>query len=296
MAGASMKTLGEGSGFDRERPGALHSALLTSIGVPHAFSTRHGGVSAGMFASLNFGNPGELPREERDPPENIRQNWTRLTEAISAGVPGSAPSGREIVEVHQVHGEAVCRVLAGGVTPRDEEGRDIKADAMVTDDPARLIAVRVADCAPVLLASGDGRVVAAVHAGWRGVVGGVVPAAVQEMRAIGVDPAGIVGAIGACIGAEAFEVGEEVAREFQRVFGGATPHVRAGKQPGKMMVDLKGAIREQLVRAGVGAGRIDVLPHCTVREGTDFYSHRREQGRTGRMVGIIGPRPVRAAS
>lgn len=278
---------------DSDKGSAVFSPLLTGMGVPHAFSTRHGGVSSGMFDSLNFGNPGELPASERDPATNIRANWERLLSAIAAGVPGSEPDGREIVEVHQVHSDAVVRVSGGAPTPRDAAGRDLKADALVTDDSARLIAVRVADCVPVLLASGDGRVVGAVHAGWRGVVGHVAVAAIREMRAIGVNPREMAAAIGPCIGPDAFEVGPEVAAEFRRVFGAGTGHVvetGVGGVGGKAMVNLKGAIREQLLIAGLSAARIDVLPHCTVRDGADFYSHRGENGRTGRMVGIIGPR------
>lgn len=272
------------------RTSAVFSTLLAECGVPHAFSTRHGGVSSGMFTSLNFGNPGDLPADERDPAANIRANWERLVSAIAAGMPDSSAGGREIVEVHQVHGNAVVGVRAGAATPRDEQGKDLKADALVTDDGARFVAVRVADCTPVLLASGDGRIVAAVHAGWRGVVGGVVVAAIREMGAIGASSWEIAAAIGPCIGAAAFEVGPEVAAEFRRVFGSATAHVRASGADGKSMVDLKGAIREQLMDAGLAADRIDVLPHCTVRDAGDFYSHRREHGRTGRMVGMIGPR------
>ena len=269
---------------------AVYSPLLAAIGVPHAFSTRHGGVSTGMFYSLNFGNLGELSADERDPKTNILKNWELLTGAIAAEIPGSMHAQREIVEVHQVHGDVVVRVAAGAATPRDAAGHDLKADALVTDDATRLIAVRVADCTPILLSSGDGRVVGAVHAGWRGVVGGVVVVAVREMAAIGVNPMEMAAAIGPCIGATAFEVGPEVAAEFMRVFGMRTAHVRETSISGKAMVDLKGAIREQLIAAGLSAARIDVLPHCTVRDGADFYSHRREQGRTGRMVGVIGPR------
>jgi polyphenol oxidase len=280
----------ETDGSSGTRPSGVFSAMLTSVGVPHAFSTRHGGVSSGIFASLNFGNPGELPPEQRDPPANIRRNWIVLKQSIASAIPDSRPEPREIIEVYQVHGAAVCVVLRGDATPRDADGHDIKADAIVTDDPDRLVSVRVADCTPVLIASSDGRIVAAIHAGWRGVVGGVAVEAVKQMVRLGADPAGIVAAIGPCIGPESFEVGAEVVAEFRRAFGAATPHVRPiGGE--KALVDLKGALREQLIGVGVNVGRIDVLPQCTVRDAADFFSHRREKGRTGRMVGIIGPRP-----
>jgi YfiH family protein len=175
-------------------------------------------------------------------------------------------------------------------TPVDAAGHDVQADAIVLADPRRLAAVRVADCTSVLIASGDGRVVAAVHAGWRGVVGNIAGAAVAAMREMGARVDGMTAAVGPCIGAEAFEVGPEVAAEFERVFGVGTPHVRPVGAEGKAMVDLKGALREQVVAAGVASSRVEVLPHCTVRDHKDFFSHRREKGVTGRMVGIIGPR------
>jgi copper oxidase (laccase) domain-containing protein len=101
----------------------------------------------------------------------------------------------------------------------------------------------------------------------------------------------MIAAIGPCISVESFEVGPEVAVQFREAFGDATRHVRPAVAPGKSMIDMKGAIREQLLCAGLAPERIDVLPHCTVRDAELFFSHRRERGLTGRMVGIIGPRP-----
>lgn len=259
------------------------------MGVPHAFSTRAGGYSVGMFASLNFGNPGELERERRDPPANIAANFGLLMHEIGA-------MGREIVQVHQVHGAEVRAVRRGGPThEREWGGSETKADAIVTDDPGRVLVIRVADCAPVLLASRDGKVVGAAHAGWRGVVAGVAARTVEAMRELGAGSGAseIVGAIGPCIGASVFEVGAEVAAEFRRVFGAGTAHVRAGEREGKFLVDVKGALCEQLTHAGVGI--VDVLPHCTVTSRDErgepmFYSHRRDKGMTGRMVGVVGAR------
>lgn len=252
----------------------LRSPLLSAIGVPHAFSTRIGGVSAGLFSSLNFGNPSDLAREERDPPEHIRENYARLLAA--AGCPG-----RELVEVHQVHGSAVHVVRAG--SPAHPPGGDTRADAIVTDDPARVLAVRIADCAPVLLASEDGRVVAAVHAGWRGVVTGVLVEAVRAMCELGAS--GVRGAAGPCIGRDYFEVGPEVAAEFRRIFGAAAP-IRPGIGD-RSMVDLKAALAIQARGAAVD---LDVLPHCTFADASLFFSHRRDRGRTGRMAAVIAAR------
>lgn len=275
----------------------LISSTLCAARVPHGFSTRVGGVSvtteSADFASLNFGNPGDLI-EHRDPPVNIARNFQLLADAIRA-------PEREIVQVHQVHGAAVHVVRPG--RPSHATAHDTKADAVVTDDPARLLAVRVADCCPVLLASGDGRVVAAVHAGWRGVVcpndagsaaaasvtaRGVLAPTVRAMRELGATS--IRAAIGPCISFARFEVGPEVLAEFRAVFGDRCDErelIRAAPG-GKGFVNLQACLREQLGTLGVEA--IDTIARCTVGEPELFFSHRRDGGRTGRMVGVIGPR------
>lgn len=261
----------------------LKSGLLS---VPHAFTTRFGGVSSTPFESLNFGNPSELPPGiDRDPKSNIEANFDRVLDAIGC-------EERRVVHVHQVHGADVLVAR----TPRAQQEStvridwgSVKADAIVTDDPALVVAVRVADCCPVLLASGDGKIVAAVHAGWRGVVGGVAPAAIAEMRRLGA--AEISAAIGPCISTEHFEVGPEVVQEFSRAFSDLHGIARLHPAPlaaaaGKSMIDLKEALRRQML--SVGVSRIDVVPHCTVRDSDLFFSHRRDHGVTGRMIGIIG--------
>lgn len=267
-------------------PRLLHSDALASLGIPHAFTTRHGGFSVGPFSSLNFGNPGDLPPDQRDPASNIRANLDLVSRALGA-------HERDVVQVHQVHAGAVYTVLAGH--PAHPTTNDTKADALVTNDPGRLIAVRVADCVPVLLSSLDGSVVAAAHAGWRGVIADVVPHTVAAMLKLGVPaPSSIVASIGPCIGPAAFEVGPEVAEAFRARFGPATPNVRTAPHPGKHLVDLKAALCTQLIESGVPI--VDVLPHCTVTTLDPetnlplFFSHRRDRGHTGRMIAIIGPR------
>ncbi len=255
-------------------PLLLRSSLLAH--VPHAFSTRSGGVSIGHFASLNFGNPSDLPTHQRDPATNIQQNWSRLAAAIGA------PS-RAIAQVHQIHGGDVITLRAGDdpvPTPTP------KADAIVTDDPGLLAAVRVADCAPVLLASSDGRAVAAVHAGWRGVIADVAPRALAALRAIHPGTP-ILAAVGPCISFGAFEVGPEVLAAFEARFGKDPAILRAGAS-GKGHVDLRAALRRQLLEAG--AAEVDILPGCTMTEPDRFFSHRGQKGLTGRMVAVIGPK------
>ena len=250
------------------------SPLLDAAGVPHAFSTRIGGTSPPPFDTLNLGNPsGCAVQDQRD---RIRENYRRLQRAAGC-------EDRHLCWVHQVHGDGVVRIEPGA--PHDNDG---KADAMVTTDPQRVVSVRIADCVPVLLACDDGRTVAAVRAGWRGVVAGVIAATIREMTDHRSSRGRMIAAIGPAIGFDAFEVGAEVLDEFARAFGGDAPMRR--RDDGKGHVDLREAVRRQLVAAGVDRDQIDVTDRCTYRDADEFFSHRREQGVTGRMSAIIGPR------
>ena len=261
-------------------PSLLRSSLFADIGVPHAFTTRQGGVSSGAFSSLNFGNPSELPPDiPRDPVPNIAANFRIVQEGLNS-------TERSIVQVHQVHGRASHVHVGVSDSPlaRTLTGKDPKADAIVTRDATSLVAIRTADCCPVLLSSTDGRVVAAVHAGWRGVISGVALTAVADMQALGATQ--IAAAIGPCISVEHFEIGPDVSAEFRRVFGDAAP-LRAGPR-GKDHADLQTALELQLRSTGITA--VDVLAYCTVASPELFFSHRRDKGVTGRMVALIGPR------
>jgi YfiH family protein len=237
------------------------SPLLETAGARHGFSTRLGGVSAGPFASLNFGNPaGEI----RDPDEHLDENHRRLFAALGCG-------GAQLVRLHQVHGATVVDARGALDSP--------KADGLVSDDPGLAISVRTADCVPVLLSDGSAKVVAAVHAGWRGVVAGVVPRAVEALRGR------VLAAIGPSIGYDAFEVGPEVLEQFEARFGPDAPLRR--RADGKGHVDLRAAIHRQLREAGLEEEAIDTTDRCTFRDGDEFFSHRRENGLTGRMIAVI---------
>jgi YfiH family protein len=247
------------------------SPALESAGVPHAFSTRLGGVSTAPFDSLNLGNPSGCAAPDAD--DHIEQNYRRLQDACGL-------AGRDRCSVHQVHGPTA--VVVGGGAGWD---RKTQADAMVTSDPSRMLSVRVADCVPILLASAEGDRVAAVHAGWRGVIAGVIPATVARMDR----PADLLAAIGPCIGPGAFEVGPEVVEEFRRAFGPDAPVGKTAR--GTPGIDLRRAVQLQLLRAGLRDGRIDTTDRCTVGDRDEFYSHRRDQGLTGRMAAVVGTRP-----
>ncbi|MEA2710387.1 MAG: purine-nucleoside/S-methyl-5-thioadenosine phosphorylase / adenosine deaminase [Phycisphaerales bacterium] len=245
------------------------SPLLERLGVRHAFSTRLGGKSPPPFDSLNLGNPSGCA--EQDDYGRIYENYDLLQHAIGVG-------GRTRCWVHQVHGGTVVEVNGAF-----ECG--VKADAMVTEDVTKILAVRVADCVPVLLATEDGMRVAAVHAGWRGVIASIVQIAVDRLKTR--ERTNVVAAIGPAISYEAFEVGMEVIEQFHQQFGSDAP-VRE-RDDGKGHVDLRAAITLQLLAAGLTAENIDLSDRCTFRDFGEFFSHRRERGVTGRMAALISP-------
>ncbi|MCC7409909.1 MAG: peptidoglycan editing factor PgeF [Phycisphaeraceae bacterium] len=251
------------------------SPLLTDLGVPHAFSTRIGGVSKGPYASLNLG---ELAKDDAtDANTAVAENYRRLREAL-----GLARHVRSVVR--QMHTGEVHVPPAGPIRPQDCP----VADALVTEHPGLLLAVRVADCVPVLLADRSGRRVAAVHAGWRGVAAGVVTHAVGVMRErFGVRPGDLAAAIGPCISLQHFEVGPEVAEQFR---GADLAAVIDEKSFAKPHVDLQQAVRLQLRRAGVSESTIDGTDRCTFEHAGEFFSHRRDRGVTGRLAAVIAVR------
>lgn len=250
------------------------STLLDIAGVPHAFSTRIGGISPPPFDSLNLGNPTGCDRPDAQP--HIEENYQRLQTAIGCG------HSRRCY-VHQVHGNAVALADC-------DFNLNQKADGLVTKNKGNVLAIRTADCVPVLIADPTGQVVAAAHAGWRGVIAEVILAAMDRLCSLspGLESDSLLAAIGPCIGPTAFEVGPEVLAEFARVFGDEAPIRR--KPGGKGHVDLARACRLQLLRAGVKSEQIDLTDRCTYRDADEFFSHRRENGITGRMAALIAPR------
>ncbi|MBI1375094.1 MAG: peptidoglycan editing factor PgeF [Phycisphaera sp.] len=250
------------------------SDRLNAIGVRHAFATRIGGISKGPYASLNLGPM----TKDLAPDDNtsVAENFRRLRAAVNL-------HQIKRVTVRQVHG---CGAWTPPVKPL-RPGEAPEADAIVTDDPTQMPTIRTADCVPLLFSSADGRVVAAVHAGWRGVVAEIVPRTIEHMaERYGVDVGGILAAVGPCIGVERFEVGEEVAEAFDGVRLGETVRRDLGDKP---HVDLVAGVTTQLEAAGIAPDRIEVTDRCTYRDADEFFSHRRDNGVTGRMAAVICP-------
>lgn len=252
----------------------LDSALLRQAGFRHAFFTRNGGVSAGPYESLSFSESvGDLP-------ENVRENLAR-----AAVVLGVEPA--RLFFLSQVHGRT-AHVVDGG-SRRDDVVRT-EGDVLLSADPGVACGVRSADCVPVLVADRRSGAVAAVHAGWRGVVAGAVESAVERLRALVGGELDLIAAIGPHISLQAFEVSEDVAAELLR--SSPDPGVVERPPGARPHVDLRRIARAKLTALGLAPHAIDDVPGCTVLDRARFFSYRRDGARSGRHLSAIVPRPL----
>jgi len=178
----------------------------------------------------------------------------------------------KIAMVHQVHGNRV-------VYAKKSQSKQ-KADALVTDRSYLALAIKVADCAAVLLADRENRIIGAAHAGWRGAVSGVIANTVGNMLKLGADVDQIEAYVSPCICQQKFEVGEEVAEQFDNEFVDRKNYT-------KPHVNLKGYIKKQLTGEGIKDENIDVDSGCTITDEDKFYSYRREKDNSGRMLALI---------
>lgn len=223
-------------------------------------TTRSGGVSRGPWASLNLGD------HVRDAAAAVADNRARLVAQL--GLPGQPQW------LQQVHG---ARVHRPGAT-------DACADACFEDRPGRVCVVLTADCLPVLLCNAAGTRVAAVHAGWRGLLAGVLE---QAVAAFGDRPDQLMAWFGPAIGPDAFEVGDEVRAAFAVEDAAAQRHFRS-RGAGRWLADIYGLARQRL--AGLGVTQVSGGEFCTHSEPERFFSYRRD-GITGRMASLIWLQP-----
>lgn len=227
-----------------------------------AESTRHGGVSPAPFSSLNLGI------NTADESANVDENRRRFFNTIGAGTFQFASS-------HQIHGTEILHTV--------EPGRFDGYDALITNQPGLLIGVTVADCVPILIYDQLNQAVAAIHAGWRGTVGGIVTKTLTQMQQqFGTSPEQCYAYVGTCIDECSFEVGPEVAEQFDSAFK------RDDLSGEKSFIDLKAANTHLLRNFGIPAAQISVSPFSTVLHNEDYFSYRVEQGQTGRMLAVIG--------
>jgi YfiH family protein len=260
--------------FHEKNIGGLRYLTSDKISMKHGFTTRLGGVSTGIFSSLNLGE------HRGDKNENVRENYRLAGEALGI-------DHTRLVFSKQVHGNAVRIVTAADAhtlfTPVAYE-----ADGRVTNSPDVPLIVFTADCVPVLLADQAHGVIAAVHCGWRSTVGDILGNAVDIMKTLGAEPNKIRAAIGPAIGACCFECGGEVPDALRNWLGsGAEEFIRDTPVGGKLLVDLRGANRQRLVSLGLSPGNIDVSSRCTKCESETFWSHRETRGERGSQAAII---------
>jgi YfiH family protein len=223
--------------------------------VRHGFFTRQGGVSAGLYASLNCGYGSS------DQPANVTENRRRALATI--GLPAEA-----LATTYQIHSADVVDVTKPW--PLDARPR---VDAMVTTQPGIALGIGTADCAPVLLADPAAGVIGAAHAGWRGAVTGVVEAVVRRMVEHGAQPARIRAAVGPCIAQESYEVGPEFPAPFLQQDPENRRFFLPSKRAGHFMFDLPGYVVSRLQRLGIGAATAVARDTCA--EADMFFSYRR---------------------
>lgn len=245
-------------------------SLSKIAAIRHAFFTRAGGVSDGIYASLNGGIG------SNDAPEHVRENRARM-----AGTLGVAPE--HLLSLYQIHSPNVVvadKVWTGGARPR--------ADGMVTKVPGLALGISTADCGPVLFADADARVIGAAHAGWQGALNGVLESTIDAMEKLGARRDRIVAALGPSISGANYEVGPEYVDRFLAADARNDGYFVPATKAGHAMFDLPRYTVDRLVAAGV---RASSLGRCTYAEEDLFYSNRRRNHRGepdyGRQISVI---------
>jgi YfiH family protein len=252
-------------------PTPLTADCLAALpGIAHGFFTRDGGVSQGGYASLNCG------LGSKDDPAAVRENRARVAAFLTA---------RSLLTAHQIH-SATAVIVDKAWSPEERP----RGDAMVTATRGLALGVLTADCAPVLFADRQAGVVAAVHAGWRGAIAGVLEATLAAMAGLGASTAHIEAAVGPCIGQPAYEVGWDFEQQFlERDPDSARFFARPGADSAaRPHFDLPKYVTHRLARARIAAAE---LAPCTFAQEEHFFSYRRSQARKepdyGRQISAI---------
>ncbi len=258
--------------FTDKTVNSLTFLVSDEIPVTHGFTTRYGGVSRGIYESLDLG--------ERlgDEPDNVKENYRRMKAAL--GIAG------DLVYSKQVHGTVIRRADRADAR-RPYDPIDYEADGLVTDEEGLPLIIFAADCIPILLYDGVRKAVGAVHAGWRGTAGLIARRGVEAMvREFGCKPGDIRAAVGPGIGPCCYEVGADVADALVSAAGrdAAGPFLTS-KGGGKYMADLKGF--NAMVLRDAGVERVDVCPECTMCMNTKYWSHRYTRGQRGVQGAVI---------
>ena len=255
------------------RDGVVFTASR-KIEARHGFMTRLGGVSQGIYSTMNVGvNLG-------DSPECVEENIRRVCRAIGA-------DSEKAVFSRQVHRDGI-RVCTPSDCRRPGVPVPYEADGLITDIPGLVLFIFTADCTPILLYDPVKRCIGAVHAGWRGTAADIAGKAVRKMcEVFSSRPEDIRGAIGPCISLCCFETGEDVERAMAGLMGKAAEKFVITGNNGKFMTDLKGINSWLLERAGVLPENIDISPECTMCKRDKYWSHRATDGKRGVQASCI---------
>jgi polyphenol oxidase len=249
----------------------LTAELLRISGFSHGFFSRLGGVSQGVYASLNGGVG------SRDGSEAVMENRNRIADAVGVARDRLAVP----FQVHSPDALAVTELWPADARPR--------CDALVTATPGIALGVTGADCGMILFADQRARVIGAAHAGWKGALGGVVEATVGAMERLGATSGNIVAALGPCIGQKSYEVGPEFVAAFEDAGEDAARYFTSSRRDSHSMFNLNGYIAERAARAGVG--RFEDLRLDTYADERRFFSYRRATHRKepdyGRLMSVI---------
>ena len=232
------------------------STLESCDGIRHGFFTRQGGVSKGMYGSLNCG------LGSRDDAESVRQNRALVAETLGV------PAGR-LLTLYQIHSARAV------IVDKPWNGEAAEADALVTRTPGLAIGTLTADCAPILLCDPQARVIAAAHAGWRGALSGIAEATMAAMEELGAKRERVVAVIGPSISQRAYEVGSDYVDRFLAEEPASETFFMTDESSGEPHFDLSGYVAERLSRAGVGS--VSDLGLCTYCDETRLFSYRRSQ-------------------
>ncbi len=249
----------------------LSAALAAQPAIAHGFLTREGGVSTGLYGSLNCGIGSSDARD------NVLENLARVARHLET-------TSDRLVTCHQIH-SATALLIDAPWTPDNRP----KADALVTRTRGLALGALAADCAPVLFADRKAGVIAAAHAGWKGALGGILASTLEVMEQAGAKRADIVAVVGPCIGPDAYEVGPEFEAAFAAVDATYAAYFRRPTAEARARFDLPGFVSKRLRALGIGT--VEDTAQCTYAQPKRFFSYRRSthahEADYGRQISAI---------
>jgi YfiH family protein len=266
--------------FEKEVPYITFPVLSAQPFIKHGFSTRLGGVSNGIFSSMNFGVDTSPYQDE---PANIKENYIRIAESI-----GVDP--HSFVISKQVHKTNIRIVTEndrgkGLFIPTDYS----EIDGLITDKPGITLVTKYADCVPLFFVDPKNKAIGLTHSGWRGTVQKIGKVTVEKMQeTFGSNPEDIIAVIGPSIGPECYEIGEEVATEFKKAFPyNWSEGILVDKDNGKYQCNLWAANHTVLAEAGLHPKNIHISGVCTCCNSDLLFSHRKTEGKRGSLAAFL---------